>query len=169
MPSPRFNYRSCQSRWKNTAPDKARPHSLNSHRLYSHPEMHRHPSANSQIKTLRLQHFVAPNSQVTLQCWIGEWLWHLRNRIDLGKLKQEALYHTRTLTVNITNGNQISHSLSQSTDCCNYIKFRTGVGCSMWQEIQVKRCLFAPAPPRHTLSNFGCWRWLNVHVVKTTA
>lgn len=50
MASPWFNYRSCQSRWKNTAPDKARPHSLISHRPFSHPEMHRHPSANSQIK-----------------------------------------------------------------------------------------------------------------------
>lgn len=50
MASPWFNYRSCQSRWKNTAPDKARPHSLILHRSFSHPEMHRHPSANSQIK-----------------------------------------------------------------------------------------------------------------------
>lgn len=48
--SPWFNYRSCQSRWKNMAPDKARPHSLISHGPFSHPEMHRHPSAKSQIK-----------------------------------------------------------------------------------------------------------------------
>lgn len=50
MASPWFNYLSCQSQWKNTPPDKARPHSLMSYRAFSHPEMHRHPSANSQIK-----------------------------------------------------------------------------------------------------------------------
>ena len=68
-----------------------------------------------------------------------------QNLRDPRKLKQEAFYHARTLAANVTNGNQISHSLSRSTDCCNYIKFRTGVGCRMWQEIQVKKCLFAPA------------------------
>lgn len=81
MASPWFNYRSCQSKWKNTAPDKAQPHSLILHRPFSHLEMHRHPSANSQIKTLRWRHSFAPNTQVTLQCRVAVRLWHLRNGV----------------------------------------------------------------------------------------
>lgn len=43
--------------------------------------------------------------------------------------------------MNVTSGNQISHSFSWRTDCCDYIRFRTGVGCWMWQEIQMKTFL----------------------------
>lgn len=68
-----------------------------------------------------------------------------KNLRDPRKLKHEAFYHARTLAANVTNGNQISHSLSWSTDCCNYIKFRTGVGCRVWQGIQVKKYISAPA------------------------
>lgn len=50
MASPCFNYPSCQLRWKDTAPDKARPHSLILHRPFSHHQMQRRPSANSQMK-----------------------------------------------------------------------------------------------------------------------
>lgn len=50
---------------------------------------------------------------------------------DPRKLKQEAFDHGGTLAENVTNGNQISHRLSRSTDCYNYRKFRSGVGCRM--------------------------------------
>lgn len=50
MASPCFNYPSYQLRWKDTAPDKARPHSLILHRPFSHHQMQRRPSANSQMK-----------------------------------------------------------------------------------------------------------------------
>lgn len=45
-----FNYPSRQLRWKDTAPDKARPHSFILQRLFSHRQMQRRPSANSRMK-----------------------------------------------------------------------------------------------------------------------
>ena len=79
--SPWFNYRSCQSRGKNTAPDTTRRHSLILHGPFSHPEAHRHLSANSQTKPWDGGPLVAPHTQVTLQCRVSECLRHLRNGV----------------------------------------------------------------------------------------
>lgn len=73
MASPWFNYRSCQSRWKNTAPDKSRPHSLISHRPFSHPEMHRHPSAKTAKSNLEMEAFCCPKHPgnfTVSTCWM---------------------------------------------------------------------------------------------------
>lgn len=98
MASPCFNYPSYQLRWKDTAPDKARPHSLILHRPFSHHQMQRRPSANSQMKP---RDGCCPKHQAncTVQRRVTECLWHLTNgvystpTIVPGFLKHRAFAH----------------------------------------------------------------------------